>query len=254
MLKRLIEPASELAMSEWVRRSALCDILKTDFSALNEDWLYRNMDELYPKRAQIEAGLCRREKSLFSLKENILLYDLTSTYFEGLCLANPKAQRGYSRDSRPECKQVLIGLVLDAEGFPKAHEVFAGNRPDTTTVDEMLGVIEQRMANKAQATVVVDRGMASAENLSPRFAHAAITGWWRVISPRGPTILSNSKKRKAGRRSCAKLPPAILARRRCVCWSSRPRAPMARRPWPCAGARDAPSKTGQSEREHRHVS
>jgi transposase len=166
VLNRLIEPSSELAMSEWVRRSALCDILKTDFSALNEDRLYRNMEELYPKRAQIEAGLCRREKSLFSLKENILLYDLTSTYFEGLCLANPKAQRGYSRDSRPDCKQVLIGLVLDAEGFPKAHEVFAGNRPDTTTVDEMLGVIEQRMANKAQATVVVDRGMASAENLA----------------------------------------------------------------------------------------
>ena len=166
VLNRLIEPASELAMSEWVRRSALCDILKTDFSALNEDRLYRNMDQLYPKRAQIEAGLCRREKSLFSLKENILLYDLTSTYFEGLCLANPKAQRGYSRDSRPDCKQVLVGLVLDAEGFPKAHEVFAGNRPDTTTVDEMLGVIEQRMGNKAQATVVVDRGMASAENLA----------------------------------------------------------------------------------------
>jgi len=166
VLNRLIEPASELAMSEWVRRSALCDILKTDFSALNEDRLYRNMDQLYPKRAQIEAALCRREKSLFSLKESILLYDLTSTYFEGLCLANPKAQRGYSRDSRPDCKQVLIGLVLDAEGFPKAHEVFAGNRPDTTTVDEMLEVIEQRMGNKAQATVVVDRGMASAENLA----------------------------------------------------------------------------------------
>ena len=96
----------------------------------------------------------------------------------------PQAQRGYSRDSRPDCKQVLIGLVLDAEGFPKAHEVFAGNRPDTTTVDEMLGVIEQRMGNKAQATVVVDRGMP-VRRTSPRFAHAAITGWWRVISPRG---------------------------------------------------------------------
>ena len=90
VLNRLIEPASELAMSEWVRRSALCDILKTDFSALNEDRLYRNVDELYPKRAQIEAGLCRWKKSLFSLKENILLYDLTSTYFEGLCWPTPR--------------------------------------------------------------------------------------------------------------------------------------------------------------------
>lgn len=165
-LNRLIAPASELAMSDWVRRSALADILRKDFSALNEDRLYRNMDRLYPKRAQIETALGRREKSLFSLKENVLFYDLTSTYFEGLCLANPKAQRGYSRDSRPDCKQVVIGLVLDGEGFPKAHEVFAGNRPDTTTLEDMLRVIEQRMGKKAQATVVVDRGMSCRENLA----------------------------------------------------------------------------------------
>ena len=253
VLNRLIEPASELAMSEWVRRSALCDILKTDFSALNEDRLYRNMDQLYPKRAQIEAALCRREKSLFSLKENILLYDLTSTYFEGLCLANPKAQRGYSRDSRPDCKQVLIGLVLDAEGFPKAHEVFAGNRPDTTTVDEMLGVIEQRMGNKAQATVVVDRGMASAENLA---AIRARGHHWLVAGHQSERAdyLEQFEEEEGWQEMVREASPAILARGRCVCWSSRPWVPMARRPWPCAGARAARSKTGQSEREHRHVS
>src|SRR5271166_166605 len=76
------------------------------------------------------AALCAKEKALFSLKESILLYDVTSTYFEGLCLSNPKAKRGYSRDSRPDCKQVVVGLVLDGEGFPKAHEIFAGNRSD----------------------------------------------------------------------------------------------------------------------------
>ena len=88
-LNRLIEPSWELAMSEWVARSALSDILKEDFSQLNEDRLYRNMDRLYGKRAPIEAALCAKEKSLFSLQESILLYDLTSSYFEGLCLSNP---------------------------------------------------------------------------------------------------------------------------------------------------------------------
>jgi hypothetical protein len=127
-LNRLIEPSSELAMSEWVARSALGDMLKEDFAKLHEDRLYRNMDRLYGKRGPIEAALCAKEKTLFSLEESILLYDLTSTYFEGLCLSNPKAKRGYSRDSRPDCKQVVVGLVLDGEGFPKAHEIFAGNR------------------------------------------------------------------------------------------------------------------------------
>jgi hypothetical protein len=165
-LNRLIEPSSELAMSEWVRRSALEDILKEDFAQLNEDRLYRNMDRLYAKRGPIEAALCAKEKSLFSLKESIFLYDLTSTYFEGLCLSNPKAKRGYSRDSRSECKQVVVGLVLDGDGFPKAHEIFAGNRADSTTVADMLEVLQKRVGKKKDATVIVDRGMANQENLS----------------------------------------------------------------------------------------
>ena len=165
-LNRLIEPCSELAMSDWVRRSALEDILKENFSRLNEDRLYRNMDRLYGKRVPIEAALREKERTLFSLKESILLYDLTSTYFEGLCLSNAKAQRGYSRDSRPDCKQVVVGLVLDGDGFPKAHEIFAGNRSDSTTVADMLGVLEKRLGKKKDATVIVDRGMANEENLS----------------------------------------------------------------------------------------
>jgi len=165
-LNRLIEPSSELAMPEWVGRSALGDILKEDFAKLNEDRLYRNMDRLYGKRGLIEAALCAKEKSLFSLEDSILLYDLTSTYFEGLCLSNPKAKRGYSRDSRPDCKQVVVGLVLDSEGFPKAHEIFAGNRSDSTTVPDMLAVLQKRVGKTKDATVVVDRGMANAENLA----------------------------------------------------------------------------------------
>jgi transposase len=165
-LNRLIEPSSELAMSEWVWRSALADILKQDFAGLNKDRLYRNMDRLYGKRGPIEAALWAKEKSLFSLKESILLYDLTSTYFEGLCLSNPKAKLGYSRDSRPDCKQVVVGLVLDGEGFPKAHEIFAGNRSDSTTVVDMLAVLQKRVGKTKDATVVVDRGMAKPENLA----------------------------------------------------------------------------------------
>src|SRR6266568_3286129 len=85
-----------------------------------------------------KPACARRKRRSSELKESILLYDLTSTYFEGLCLSNAKAKRGYSRDSRPDCKQVVVGLVLDGDGFPKAHEIFAGNRSDPTTVAEML--------------------------------------------------------------------------------------------------------------------
>jgi hypothetical protein len=129
-------------MSEWVGRSALADILKQDFAGLNRDRLYRKMGRLYGKPGPIEAAQSAKEISLFSLKESILLYDLTSTYFEGLCLSNPKAKLGYSRDSRPDCKQLVVGVVLDGEGFPKVHEIFAGNRSDSTTVGDMLAVLQ----------------------------------------------------------------------------------------------------------------
>jgi transposase len=99
----------------------------------------------------------------YSIAKSILLYDLTSTYFEGLCLSNPKAKRGYSRDSRPDRKQVVIGLMLDGEGFPKAHEIFGGNRNDSTTVGDMLAVLQKRVGKTKDATVVVDRGMAKPE-------------------------------------------------------------------------------------------
>jgi hypothetical protein len=181
-LNRLIEPCSELAMSDWVRRSALEDILQEHFSQLNEDRLYRNMDRLYGKREPIEAALREKERTLFSLKESILLYDLTSTYFEGLCLSNAKAKRGYSRDSRPDCKQVVVGLVLDADGFPKAHEIFAGNRSDSTTVADMLGVLEKRLGKKKDATVIVDRGMANEENL----ATIRMAGYHWLVAARQP--------------------------------------------------------------------
>ena len=166
VLSRLIDPCSELATPDWVRRTALEDILGTDFSELNEDHLYRNLDVLHPKREAIERELAERERTLFNLDETIYLYDLTSTYFEGQAKKNPQAKLGYSRDKRPDCKQVVVGLVLDRNGFPKAHEVFDGNVQDRDTVGHMLDVLEQRSGKKAGSTVIVDRGMAYEENLA----------------------------------------------------------------------------------------
>jgi transposase len=208
-LNRLVSPASEHAMPDWIRRTALGDILQTDFAALADDALYRTLDRLHPQRAAIEQALAARERTLFNLDDTIYLYDLTSTYFEGQCRHNPQAPRGYSRDHRPDCKQVVVGLVVDRDGFPKAHEVFDGNRQDRTTLDAMLTVLEGRTGRRGGATVVIDRGMAFAENLAQirardhhyivagrppeRHAHQEAfeddTGWTELLrtpSPRNP--------------------------------------------------------------------
>jgi transposase len=164
-LNRLVCPLSEHAMPDWVRRTALADILGEPFDTLVDESLYQTLNRLHPQRVAIERELAERERTLFNLDARLFLYDLTSTYFEGQCLENPQAQRGYSRDGRPDCKQVVMGLVLDRDGFPKAHEVFEGNRPDRTTVADMLEALEQRVGRTRGATVVVDRGMAFADNL-----------------------------------------------------------------------------------------
>lgn len=165
-LNRLIHPASELAMPDWIRSTALADILQLDFHVLAEDALYRNLDKLHTQRVAIETALAERERTLFNLDQTVFLYDVTSTFFEGRALANPKAKRGYSRDHRPDCKQVLIGLAVNREGFPLAHEVFAGNRHDSTTMDEMLTALDKRVGLHPGQTVVVDRGMSGEENLN----------------------------------------------------------------------------------------
>ncbi|SRR6266496_1769578 len=108
-----------------------------DFSKLEDESLYCNLDRLHPNRELIERELAEQEKTLFSLDDTVYLYDLTSTYFEGQAPLNKQAKRGYSRDKRPDCKQVVVGLVLDRDGFPKAHEVFDGNVQDRSTVDKI---------------------------------------------------------------------------------------------------------------------
>jgi transposase len=166
VLNRLIAPCSEHAMPAWLRRTALGDILGIDFEALAEDPLYEVLDKLHPHRAAIEAALVERERSLFNLDLTIYLYDLTSTYFEGQCARNPKAKRGYSRDHRGDCKQVIVALVINRDGFAITHEVFAGNTQDRATLATMLDLLAARAGLTEGATVVVDRGMAFDENIA----------------------------------------------------------------------------------------
>jgi transposase len=164
-LNRLIHPDSEHAMPRWIRSTALADLLGVDFTALADDPLYRNLDRLHPNRAAIESDLVERERRLFQLDPTVYLYDLTSTDFEGQAEHNPKAQRGYSRDHRPDCKQVVVGLVIGREGFPIAHEIFAGNTQDRKTLGQMLDLLKGRVGLPEGSTVVIDRGMAYPENL-----------------------------------------------------------------------------------------
>jgi transposase len=164
VMNRLIAPAAEYAMPEWIRSTALGDLVGEDFSALGHQPLYRNMDRLHEKREAIESALVARERDLFNLDTTVYLYDLTSTYFEGDVPLNRKAKRGYSRDKRPDCKQVVVGLVVNRDGFPLAHEVFDGNVRDSMTVGRMLDILMARVAVRPGATVVVDRGMATKKN------------------------------------------------------------------------------------------
>ena len=199
VLNRLIAPCSEHAMPDWVERTALSDVLRVDLSELGDTALYRNLDHLHPNRQSIESELAQREKSLFNLDDTYCLYDLTSTYFEGQCLKNPKAQRGYSRDKRPDCKQVVVGLVLDRDGFPKAHEVFEGNRQDRASLEDMLSLLEKRTGRRGGATVIVDRGMAYEENLA-QIRRGATTTWWPAGRANDIHGSMRSRKKRAGMR------------------------------------------------------
>ena len=164
-LNRLVNPCSELAMVGWSKREAVDDVLGVDAEQLNEDKFYRNMDKLHGHRMEIERELYAREKSLFNLEGSLVLYDLTNTYFEGQAVRNPKAMRGHSKEMRTDCKLVAMGLMLDADGFPIGHEVYAGNTIDGTTVEVMLDGLEARTGREGGSTVVMDRGFASEDNL-----------------------------------------------------------------------------------------
>lgn len=162
---RLCEPSSELHIAEdWYRRTALTDLLQLDEEQVNKDRLYRALDELLAHKRALEAHLAKRYGELFAGQNEVLLYDVTSTYFEGEAAGNALAQRGYSRDHRPDCKQVCIALVVTFDGFPLGYEVFAGNTHDSTTLKEIVETMEQRHGAVGRVWIA-DRGMASKKNL-----------------------------------------------------------------------------------------
>jgi transposase len=161
---RLCEPSSELHVAErWYRTTALEDLLGVSAESIYDERLYRSLDRVLPHKAAIEAHLVERFGELFDLDYDLLLYDVTSTYFEGA--ADPElCKRGYSRDHRPDCVQVNIALVVTREGMPLGYEIFPGNTADVSTVEEIVGSMEARFG-KANRVWVMDRGMVSQDNL-----------------------------------------------------------------------------------------
>jgi transposase len=164
-IARFCKPSSELHIeTTWYRGTALEDLLGVSAAKIHTDRLYEGLDWLLPHKPTIEKHLKERLGSLFDLEYDLLLYDVTSTYFEGASEGNGLAKRGYSRDSRPDCLQVCIGLVVTTDGIPLGYEVFAGNRHDSTTVEEIVEAMERKYG-QANRVWVMDRGMVSEDNL-----------------------------------------------------------------------------------------
>ncbi len=164
-LARLCAPSSELHIAEsWYGKTALEDILGVAPDKINDDRLYRALDVLLPHKDALFGHFQKVYGELFGTTFDILLYDITSTYFEGQAVGNPQGQRGYSRDGRPDCVQVCIALVVTPEGLPLAYEVFDGNRTDVTTVEEMVEMMREKYGHERR-TWVMDRGMVSEDNL-----------------------------------------------------------------------------------------
>jgi transposase len=165
VIARLLDPSSELYISEqWYPKTALPDLLGVPADRVDDNRLYRALDELLPHKEALEIHLKNRMGELFDIEYDLLLYDVTSTFFEGQCLGNPLAKRGYSRDQRSDCKQVCIALVVTRCGMPLGYEVFAGNTVDVTTVKGIVEMMEKRYG-KSNRIWVMDRGMTSEDNL-----------------------------------------------------------------------------------------
>ena len=163
---RLIDPGSEYRLHrQWFLASAMDELLHVDFAAAAKDRLYRCLDRLLAHKDDLFGHLRRRWQDLFAAEFDVLLYDLTSTYFEGLCEQNPKARHGYSRDGRGDCRQVVIALIVTPQGFPVAYEVLPGNTVDSTTLRDFRAKIEQRYGT-IRRTWVMDRGIPTEATLA----------------------------------------------------------------------------------------
>ena len=165
-INRLCAPGSELALEErWYPSTALDDLLGIEEGKINDTRLYRCLDRILPHKTKLEQHLKQRYGELFGAEFDVLLYDLTSTYVEGAAEKNPMMRRGYSRDHRPDCEQMVIALIVNAEGFPFSYEPFDGNRADVTTMETILRLVERKYG-KARRIWVMDRGIVSEENLA----------------------------------------------------------------------------------------
>jgi transposase len=164
-INRLCAPGSERAVEQrWYPFTALDDLLHIGKGKINDTRLYRCLDRLLPRKSKIEQHLKQRYGELFQAEFDVLLYDLTSTYVEGAAEDNPLLRRGYSRDHRPDCEQLVLALIVNPDGFPFSYEVFDGNRADVTTVEAILRTVE-RKHGKARRVWIFDRGVVSEENL-----------------------------------------------------------------------------------------
>lgn len=164
-LARFCAPSSELKIAEhWYGKTALDDLLGVPAGKINDDRLYRALDEILPKREELFTHLQERYTTWFGTSFDFLLYDITSTYFEGNMTGNPQAKRGHSRDKRSDCVQLCIGLIVTPEGLPVAYEVFDGNRTDVTTVEEVIETLRTKYGHERRIWVM-DRGMVSEEHL-----------------------------------------------------------------------------------------
>jgi len=199
VLARFCEPSSELHIAEdWFRRTALGDLLGIADDKVNDDRLYRALDRVLPQKVLLEFHLKQRLGDLFDLEYDLLLYDITSTYFEGQAAANTQARRGHSRDHRRDCKQVLIGLVVTRDGYPLGYEVFAGNRHDSTTLQEIvermevfygrngrIWVLDRGMVSEASLTWLKERGsryiVGTPRSRLKQFARAVRRGDWELL-------------------------------------------------------------------------
>lgn len=164
-VNRLVEPRSERGIHRWLPGTALPELLETPRDRLSLNLLYRCLSEVGPHQHAIESHLVQQGRDLFQFHNDLVFYDLTSTYFEGRMEGNPKAQRGYSRDHRPDCKQLCIALAVNADGFPLAFESLVGNRRDAETLTPLIETLEKRTGG-IRRIVCFDRGMATAANLS----------------------------------------------------------------------------------------
>src|ERR1035438_4196079 len=165
-INRLCAPGSELAIEErWYPSTALDDLLEIEEGKINDTRLYRCLDRILPHKTKLERHLKERYGELFGAEFDLLLYDLTSTYVEGAAENNPMMRRGYSRDHRPDCEQMVIALIVNSEGFPFSYETFDGNRADVSTMETILRMVERKYG-KARRIWVFDRGIVSEENLA----------------------------------------------------------------------------------------